>query len=322
MKMINKILYIIFGVGTVFLLLGCMFHKGEKRDIFVEDFRSSKDRKETKIVTKEFEIKDKKIGFECIDSDVVIREGNGDHIKIEYDENAYEEPLIVDNNQIQIKVKKSYFGSQKLVGFVFLSYWGEMPKSVEITLPKEMYQEITGNIVGSEVEIKSLNMNKMDCNIRNSLISMSDCEIKNEVALEGNNSNFEMNSNKFGKVKMNVNGSDLFLQRCDMQLCDMTMKGDNNADIDDGTFGKLVVHSNNSVGEFNRIYSKNVKIYAEDSNINLSYHENIDSKNLKFISGYMEGDYEVKNGKYYVKKNEKGVLLELEMDEDSCVEIE
>lgn len=322
MKMINKILYMIFGVGTVFLLLGCMFYRGEKRDIFVEDFRSSEDRKEAKIVTKEFEIEDKKIGFEIIDSDVVIREGNGDHIKIEYDEHAYEEPLIVDNNQIQIKVKKSYFGNNYLVGFVFLSYWGESPKSVEITLPKEMYQEITGNIVGSAVEIKSLNMNKMDWNIRASYISMRDCEIKNEVEFEVSDSNFEMNSNKFGKGKMNVNGSSVSLRQCDMQLCDMTMKDSSCVEIEDGTFGKLVVYSNDSVGEFNRIHSKNVKIHAEESNINLSYHENIDSKNLKFISGYMEGDYEVKNGKYYVKKNENGVLLELEMDEDSCVEIE
>lgn len=321
MKMINKILYMIFGVGTVFLLLGCMFYRGEKRDIFVEDFRSSKDRKETKIVTKEFEIKNKIVGFECIDSDVVVREGNGDYIKIEYDQNAYEEPFIVDNNQIKIKIKNSNLGNNYLVGFVFLSYWGERPKPVEITLPKEMYQEITGNIVGSEVEIKSLNISKMGWNIRNSFISMSNCEIKNEVALEGKNSNFEMNLNKFGKVKMNVNSSDLSLQRCDIQQCDLTMKGDNNADIDEGTFGKLVIYSNNSAGDFRKINSKNIKINVENSDINLSYHENINSKHLKFISGYMEGDYEVKNGKYYVKKNENGVLLEVEMDEDSCVEI-
>lgn len=321
MKMINKILYMIFGVGTVFLLLGCMFYRGEKRDIFVENFRPSEGTKETKIVTKEFDMEDKKIGLEITNSEVVIREGNGDHIKIEYDKNLYEEPSIVDNNQIEIKTKKSYFGNNYLVGFVFLSYWGESSRPVEIALPKEMYQEITGNIVSSSVALKSIYMNKMDWNIRSSNVSMRDCEITNDAEFKGNSSSFEMNSNKLGTIKMNVNNSSISLNRCDAKLCDLTMKKLDSVEIEDGTFGKLLVYSNNSVGEFMGINSKNVKINARDSNINLWYHESINSKNLRFDSEYMEGDYEVKNGQYYVKKNENGVLLELEIDKNSNVEI-
>lgn len=321
MKMINKILYMIFGVGTVFLLLGCMFYSGEKRDIFVEDFRPSEGRKEAKIVTKEFDIEDKKIGLEITNSEVVIREGNGEHIKIEYDKNLYEEPFMVDNNQIKIKTKKSHFGNNYLVGFIFLSYWGESSRPVEITLPKAMYQEITGNIVSSSVTLKSIYMNKMDWNIRSSNVSMRDCEIKNEAEFKGNSSSFEINSNKLGTVKMNVNTSSVSLNRCDAKLCVLTMKKWDSVEIDDGTFGKLLVYGNNSSGEFRRINSKNVKINAKDSSINLWYHESINSKNLRFDSGYIEGDYEVKNGQYYVKKKENGVLLELEIDKGSNVEI-